>query len=58
MDFSFKLHALFHSLYKDLLTIILKKQFRTVFSQAWCHSMGPLEMDAEMEMEVQFAYLE
>ena len=58
MDFIFKLHALFHSLYKDLLTVILKKQFRTIFSQAWYRSVGSLEMGAELEMEVQVAYLE
>lgn len=44
--------------YKDLLTVILKKQFRTIFSQTWYCSLGPLEMDAEMQMEVEFAYLE
>lgn len=58
MDFIFKLHALFRSLYKDLLTVILKKQFRTIFSQAWYRSLGLLKMDAELEMEVQVAYLE
>ena len=58
MAFIFKLHALFQSLYKDLLTLALKISFRTVFSQAWYCSLGSLETDAETEMEVQVAYLE